>query len=302
MNRDIPPSPVDPGCKCGLSVSGLCCVIPFLLLTIIPCSAWAQSVSDSPPTALELLSPLRIGGDFVYVAKAPLRLQSEDYLEILGVAGLTAGVMSTLDRPMYRAFNGGRDGPPATPVPRHLSSLGRVYDHVGPNQFVLGTAGALAAGGLILDDSKLTRTSVRVVEAAVFTQVLTGVLKQAIGRSRPYLNEGPYNADLLEFEASPGARSMPSGHTSKIFAVASVIAHQYDSWWVKIPVYTVATSAGIQRIESGKHWFSDVALGAALGYFIGKALADRPERPNTVKGFSYDPVVTPNRVGLSIRF
>jgi membrane-associated phospholipid phosphatase len=94
---------------------------------------------------------------------------------------------------------------------------------------------------------------------------------------------------------------MPSGHTSKIFAAASVIAHEYDSWWIKAPVYATAASAGIQRIESGKHWFSDVVIGATLGYFVGAALTSDGLQ-SAGNSIEYDPIVSFRSVGLSVRF
>lgn len=223
-------------------------------------------------------------------------------LRLVGFAGLTTSIITSLDGPAYRHLNGA-GGRPSTLIPRHLAGPGRVYDRLGPKNVVLGAAGAFAAGGLLSGDAKHVRTSIRMMEAVLFTQVLTGVLKQTIGRSRPFTGNGPTHAGLmnLEFGGPHAVRSMPSGHTSKIFAAASVIAHQYDSWWVKAPVYATAASAGLQRIESGKHWLSDVVVGAALGYFVGAALTSdeaRAAKQNVV----YDPIVSVRSVGLSIRF
>lgn len=287
-NREGAPAPV-------LCFCILCLCVPLFL----PAKAHAQTDPPSPLSPSELLSPAHIGKDFLYIAKAPFRLTQDQYVAVLGLAGLTAGVISTLDRPFYSAFSGGSDAD-APFFPHHLAGLGRAYDRIGPTYFALGTAGAFAAGGLLSQDNKHLTTSIRIVEAVAFTQLLTGVFKQAIGRSRPFTQKGLFDTELLEFEAPHAARSMPSGHTSKIFAVASVIAHQYDRWWVRVPVYTLAASAGLQRIESGKHWFSDVMLGAGLGYVIGKTLTDTS--PPLAGSVSYTPVVSFDRVGFSLRF
>jgi membrane-associated phospholipid phosphatase len=271
-----------------------------LVCLLAPCVASAQPAPNSDP--LQLLSPRQVGNDFLYVVSTPARMGTYDYLHLIGFAGLTTSMMASLDAPMYR-FAHGDGGPPATLVPRHLSSVGRVYDRIGPSNVVLGAAGVLAAGGLLTDNSKHVRTSIRMMEAVLFTQLITGALKETIGRARPFTGDGPTHAELMELEFVNGhaQRSMPSGHTSKIFAAASVVAHQYDSWWVKVPVYATAASAGIQRIESGKHWFSDVVVGAALGYFVGATLTSDGAQPKR-KGIAYDPIVSFRSVGLSVRF
>lgn len=211
-------------------------------------------------------------------------------------------MIAVLDEPVYHGIHAHSSG--AARVPYHLAAPGRVYDRIGPSTVVLGTAGLFAAGGLVFDNNKHVRTSFRMVEALAFTQILTGLLKESIGRARPFTGEGPHDADLMEFTNTHAERSMPSGHTSRIFAAASLVAYQYDAWWVKTSAYGLATSAGLQRIESGKHWFSDVALGAALGYFVGKTLAARESggAPSKSNQISYTPIVSSNRVGLTIRF
>lgn len=287
------------------SVPGLCALCLCLQL-FFPAEAHSQTRLTSqtrlisPPSPSELLSPTQIGEDFLYIVQAPLRLRHDQYVKVLGLSGLTAGVISALDRPVYYKLSGG-PGMDAPPVSRHLAGLGHAYDRIGPTNFLLGTAGAFAASGLLLRNNRHINTGIRIVEAVAFTQILTGVFKQTIGRSRPFTQEGPFDAELFEFEATHAARSMPSGHTSKIFAAASVIAHQYDKWWVQVPAYTVAASAGLQRIESGKHWFSDVVLGGVLGYMVGKALAG-PSSQSGPGRVSYTPVVSFGRVGLSLRF
>ncbi len=273
-------------------------LLGLLICLLLPCTSRAQP----DPDPLRLLNPRQVGDNFLYVVSTPTRMETADYLRLVGFAGLTTSVIAALDRPIYRHAHGAGT-PPTTRIPHDLASLGRVYDQIGPSNFVFGAAGALAAGGLITRDNKSIRTSIRMMEAVLFTQLITGALKETIGRARPFTGQGPMHAELLDIEFSNGhaARSMPSGHTSKIFAAASVVAHQYDAWWVKAPVYATAASAGIQRIESGKHWFSDVVLGAALGYFVGAALTSEGAQPKR-RGLVYAPILSFRSVGLSVRF
>jgi membrane-associated phospholipid phosphatase len=170
---------------------------------------------------------------------------------------------------------------------------------VGPDRVALGTAGVLAAGGLVLRRRAWTRTSVRVVEALLYTKLVTGLAKSVVNRSRPFVGRGPLTADPGAFDSAHGKLSMPSGHTARAFAVASVLAHQAGRWYVSAPAYGVAASVGLERVRSGDHWLTDVVVGGALGYLIGRSVTSPPPTADAV---TYTPILSPDRVGLSVRF
>lgn len=286
-----------------MALAGPLCIAFFLGVQAAapaPCTGQPQ---DAPP--LPLLAPSSIGADAVRIVTAPARWDDGQHLRLLGFAGVTAAVMATLDEPLQRHVSGHGVRGSSPHAPTHaLSALGRTYDRIGPARVLYGTAGALAATGLLTRRALHTRTAIRVVEAVFFTNLLTGALKGTIGRARPYTGMSAHATRPfdLQFESEHRFLSMPSGHTSGIFAAASVIAHQYDHWWVQVPVYATATSAGIQRVSSGNHWLSDVVVGAALGYWVGRLLtADEPTAPPH-GGIAFDPVLSTRSVGLSLRF
>ncbi|QDV91910.1 PAP2 superfamily protein [Phycisphaerae bacterium RAS2] len=66
--------------------------------------------------------------------------------------------------------------------------------------------------------------------------------------------------------------TLPSGHTSSSFVVASVM-HEAYGHAVGIPLYALAALAGYERIEDGEHYFSDVVMGAVLGTVVGHSVA-----------------------------
>lgn len=112
-------------------------------------------------------------------------------------------------------------------------------------------------------------------ETLALTAGMTNFLKYAIGRARPY----SYVDTLPEStrtEADAGL-SFPSGHTSMAFAMATSWSWLYmkrhpDSPAV-IPIwvgsYALATTTALLRPISGKHFWTDIMAGAALGIGIG---------------------------------
>jgi hypothetical protein len=238
-----------------------------------------------------------MGQDALDIAEAPFALSPSEQLLAVGTAGLVLTKASTLDRPVYRRLHRRAGGAAAATGP--LAAPGRWYDRVGPDRVALGTAGVLAAGGLALQDRHWTRTSVRVVEALVYTKLVTGLAKSTINRTRPYSNPDPLTATPGAFSGTHSKLSMPSGHTARAFAVASVLTHQFDGWYVSVPAYGVAGSVALERVRSGDHWLTDVVVGGALGYLIGRTVSTTPSSTNDV---SYTPILGTDRIGLSLRF
>jgi undecaprenyl-diphosphatase len=103
-----------------------------------------------------------------------------------------------------------------------------------------------------------------VVLAAVFaSQLLSNLMKHAVGRDRPSLTY----ADVHPLIAVPGSSSMPSGHAWIAFAAATVL-------WVVIParrawIVGLAALIALSRVYLGVHYPSDVLVGAAGGVATG---------------------------------
>jgi len=295
-----------------MSVSCLCCWTRRLLVSLFglglffacpPCAVGQQAPSSAPAPSLSNEAPSQgwvpslssMGANALDIARAPFSLTPPQQLMTLGAAGLVASTASALDGPAHRGVQSGA----AADFSHPLAGLGRGYDRVGPDRFTVGTAGLLAVGGLALQRKSWTRTSVRLVEALVYTKAVTGLAKSAINRSRPFATPDPLTADPGEFDSAHHKLSMPSGHTARAFALASVLAHQADRWYVSVPAYGLAGSVAAERVRSGDHWLTDVMVGGTLGYLIGRTVSDSPSIGDDV---SYTPILNTDRVGLSVRF
>ena len=66
------------------------------------------------------------------------------------------------------------------------------------------------------------------------------------------------------------------------WTIASTVAHEYHSPWLKVLMYGLATSVSTTRVTSREHFPSDVFVGSVLGYGIGAYVAhkDGPKAPS----------------------
>lgn len=66
--------------------------------------------------------------------------------------------------------------------------------------------------------------------------------------------------------------SFPSGHTATAFSGAEFLWQEYKdvNIWYGISGYAIATGTGFFRIYNGRHWLSDVAMGAGIGILSTK--------------------------------
>ncbi len=95
------------------------------------------------------------------------------------------------------------------------------------------------------------------LETLTWTTLSTFTLKYINQRERPN---------------SKNRHSMPSGHTSTMFATATSLTYSYGAD-IGVPAYLLATLTAISRMSDNAHWLSDTAAGAFIGIFWGRAVA-----------------------------
>jgi membrane-associated phospholipid phosphatase len=108
-----------------------------------------------------------------------------------------------------------------------------------------------------------------ILESYLITASLTQLAKVSFLRKRPYVyNE---NVDDLTRRQRDAQFSFFSGHTSMAFTGAILTAKMYDdlngknSEYVYAGSLLVASSVGYLRVRAGKHFPSDVIVGAIVG-------------------------------------
>jgi membrane-associated phospholipid phosphatase len=272
-------------------------MIVFPLLN--PNTAVAQTATDTAKVFHSENLIKAIGGDFLHVFSSPLHLTKNGGLRFFTFTAVTGGVVNFVDDPFDEEYAKESHHGILYPFKR-LAEVGKIYDDISPDYFIAGVSGAALIGGLAFKDGKLVTTGRLVLESAVMTQILTGWVKGVFGRSRPHTDLGAKHFDLFKFSKSEDFKSMPSGHVSSIFSTMTVLAKQYDAWWVEIPAYTFAISVAFQRMNSRNHWFSDTVVGGALGYWVGCTLVNRYSRQSQHSSFA--PYLQRNRLGLIVTF
>jgi membrane-associated phospholipid phosphatase len=255
--------------------------------------------SSAPNIGGDVLSfAATVGGDVLHVLTSPLRLTQNDGLQLLVFTATTTTFVTFLDKRIDGDFIE-RDDFHVKPAIA-LAKIGDGYDEfISRNYLRIGLPVTMLAGGLVFKDKKLLLTTRLMVESFFITGKITMIGKGVFGRARPYAGEGPLDFSWFKFNARQERRSLPSGHVSSAFSIMTVLAKQYDSWWIKIPAYTVGVATAFQRMESRNHWGADVILGGAIGYGVGSALVNRYKQPS--KSSTVNPYIMGNRVGLIIK-
>lgn len=144
-----------------------------------------------------------------------------------------------------------------------------------------GTAIALTGGTWLVakwtKHTHLQHTTSLAAEAMLNAAVDSTILKIVTRRPRPAAGG---SGDFFVAHPGPGQSpdSFPSGHAMGSFAVATVFARCYSEHravpWI---VYGGATLIGLSRIALGRHFPSDVLVGAVLGHSIGTMVVRRDQ-------------------------
>ena len=196
-----------------------------------------------------------IGADFY---TSPLKFESEDWIKFSVTIGIT-GIATLADKDIkdfsQRNVNNFSNG---------IFSIDKYYSV----EFVVSSIIAFYGYGLVADNSKVRKLAVKLTEATLLAGSITLITKVLAGRGRPYKQESQYYTNLLTFDND--YNSFSSGHTTLAFAYSTVMANEVDNVFWKISWYSLAGLVGYARIYHNQHWFSDILIGAAIGYFSGE--------------------------------
>lgn len=231
-------------------------------LTLCPCLASAQieagqqvsqnqtqtlhpdftpSSSELPATHSDFVPSL--GQVFTKTLNDFRRLPSLDSAVILGLGGAASMLGHSSDNRLSHNLSGSSNA---------FFSPGTM---IGASTVQLGAAFATYSLGRATGHPKVAAIGADLVSAQIVSQTLTQAIKFSVGRTRP---------DGTSY-------SFPSGHSATAFATAAVL-QRHLGWKAGIPSYALATYVAASRIETQRHYLSDVAFGAAIGMMSGRTV------------------------------
>ena len=238
-------------------------------------SARAQSPSPSPsPTpkasvtrTLEKRFFKNILDDQKVIWTSPFRLHGRDarWLAPLGLG--TAALIAT-DR---------RTGDEMAESTGQLNAS-RIVSYAGSTYGVGGIAATFYLVGRARHDERARETGLLGAEARIDSGIVVTALKEITQRGRPLSGK-----DRSEF--FDGGSSFPSGHSIEAWSLAAVIANEYhDRPWVQVSAYGIAAAVSLSRFTGRQHYLSDVLVGSAAGYGIGRYVYRAHHRAKTDSG------------------
>ncbi len=161
-------------------------------------------------------------------------------------------------------------------------------ERLGSGVYTIPALGLLYGVGAILKNDKARYTALKGVEGFVLAFVTDQVMKQLTHRHRPYMDDPPNPNKWDGPFVIPANTSFASGHAANAFAVATVVATAYSKTiWVPIVCYTFAGLTALSRVYQNDHWFSDVFIGSAIGFAIGKTIMNNHIRKLKVLPISH---------------
>jgi len=309
-------------CEIQLRVAGVLALV-LLAGTLVPSSLWAESLSypyfHSELQFPELLAA-QAGGqaeaataeseskaageersyelngayfkdmlyDAGYILTSPLSWDTGDWVTASLVLGGT-GTLLAFDDDIQEWVQDRRGGGTDT-----AADIGEPF---GNGLYVVPALGVFYGWGHFMDNERARRVGLLGIESYLISGAISLTLKAVTGRHRPSEGDGAHEWDPFQFN---GNMSFPSGHTTTAFAVATVVATEYDeNPLVATLAYGLATLTAYSRMNDNKHFASDVFLGGAIGYFTAKTVMKLHD-DKRMRHFTIFPRVSRQEAGLSL--
>jgi len=249
------------------------CTLLFAVTLICSLNVVAQtSPTTSPAPAkqaprLEKKFFVNILRDQRAIWTSPFHLHSSDSKWLAPVGLSTIALIATDRRTSGELVENGNNLNRLR-ISKDISRMGSLY----------ATGGAAAIfylAGRATHNDHARETGLLGAEALIDSSILVSVLKSVSQRQRP-------PTDHTSGEFFDGGSSFPSGHAISAWSLATVIDQEYGNHrpLVKVGVYGLATAVSLSRFTGRSHFLSDVLIGSAMGYGIGRYVYRKHHDPS----------------------
>ena len=202
----------------------------------------------------EFLLPRDIWQDQKRIWTSPARLSGADLRWIVPLAAAT-GILIGADHHTMTLIH-------SNAANRNSSTL---LSDVGAA--AIASAGLVSYGlGTFLHNDHARETGILATEAIADSYAAVEILKIMTSRQRPDISSGHGYFE----HAAPLNSSFPSEHAALAWSSAAVFASEYAGPVTRWAAYGLASLTSLSRITAEKHFPSDVLIGSALGYLIGR--------------------------------
>lgn len=225
--------------------------------TLAPSSSALPAGPDPRDGAPSLVgTPKRVVLDLFNLVQFPGHIRGNDERWLLPLTAATVTSFALDEKTMSEVV---------TSNPSTNATSGNVSDAL---RYGFISAPILMYGaGLTTHDEHLRETGILGGEAMADAYIAGDLIKLASFRERPNVDrsEGSFYRTSAGYDSS-----FISGHSLTAWSSAAVIASEYPNKWVRISAYTAASGVSLTRILAQQHFPSDVLLGSAAGWLIGR--------------------------------
>jgi len=221
----------------------------------------AAARPDDKNTVTLRATPLNILKDQAAIWTSPARIRERDLAYLIPL-GLATTVTMTVD---HQAMNSSKLDDSSLNSHAQTASSGLLGGFVAAPVIIYGL-------GHIHHDEHATETGILGGEAMVDSLVVDEVMKAVSMRERPAID----GAHGRFFQTSVGLdSSFPSTHSMIAWSSAAVITAEYPGYMTKITAYGLASGLSISRVLARQHFPSDVLVGSAVGWLVGRYVVHR---------------------------
>ena len=229
--------------------------------------------TPSPTPSLEKEFFKNVLRDQKAIWTAPLHLHGEDAKWMVPF-GIGSMALITTDR---------ITGDEMAELDRQVKAS-RIVSYGGSTYGIGAVAATFYLVGRKTNNSRARETGLLSTEASIDGLIVSNALKGITQRARPLT--GRERSEFFD-----GGSSFPSGHSIQAWSVATIIANEYhDHRAVQVAAYAAATAVSLSRFTGHQHYLSDVLVGSALGYGIGKYVYKAHHRNESDSGDENEPL------------
>jgi hypothetical protein len=252
-----------------LLIGFVCCAIAPARADELPDAPVPQQ-TQSPPAGAKTVKvrdvPLNIAKDQAAIWTSPFRLREGDLKWIVPL-GLATTVAITADHQVMSSEVS------HDPDFNHKNVLA---SDVMTGMLIAAPVGLFGKGELGKDEGA-RESGILDGEALVDGFVAEEGLRIIFLRERPTVDDarGKFFQKSVGFDSS-----FPSLHSVVSWASAGVLGAEYPSGWQPVAIYTLATGVSLTRVLGQAHFPSDVIVGSAVGYLVGRYVFHKHHRPS----------------------